>query len=210
MSRVIYTRPSAGLARDAAITNAAFTAIRNASTTLDGNNLAQEGLDPTPFSANVGHLCLAGWRRGTSGLQVLANNAYATLTVGGYALRITGPIDLTAYANSILRVRGGFAAVGADDGGGWVWGIPNQHRVYAQLAYSVGGVPAAVLDSERVRGAGDAGVAAPGGLNGYFRLFAWLPPAVYDWIEIQTRCDAAVNYRVEAAWLYAMLFPRSN
>lgn len=210
MSRVSFTRSEPGTGRLVAPVNNAFAAFVTQSTNLEAMNLAQEGLDPRIFHNDVGFFQMAGWRVGTPNVQVVAAAAWtgAALTLGGVALQLPAITAAQVPAGWALRIRAGFCA--ACDGApapGTVWGVPPTRQLDARLTYSTGGVPAVVVASHRSRSANHATI----GSNAYFRLFAYAAGGIdFDWFQIETQMlGAAINYRIEGGWIYAVAFPKA-
>ena len=206
MSRHSYTPVVPGDdARDATVVNTLFSDLVTVSTDIDGINVRREGIDPYVCAAELAHRTDGTYRRATANSASLVNVALAQLSLGGYAMRITGPF--TIASGEVGRIRAAFAAW-TDATGGPLWGIPPNRQVEGVLVYQESGgapTPTTITNSNRVRGS----VAVAGdGANGFFRLIGRLPAATYDWVEIQTRLvGGAGTYQIGYASLDMLVLP---
>lgn len=198
--------------RGAASWNTVDAVIASTSGTLDGENLADEGLD----ARNLGNGVLTVFDRNASGAIEMAveMDTEATLNNGAYAILVLGvnaeldwtAAPLTVGATDRLSIEGHVAFETKDDG--TVLGCPVGETVFAKVYYDAGAGYVALDGSEcqhmndvsfggTQRYNSDDITLSPGGL-----ISALTIRRVAIYVHISTNL---VNYRVCSAYLQAVL-----
>ncbi len=182
MSQAKPPLPLPGDARTLAVVNNIFTTIGTVSGTLDGENIAEEGLDEFSLAnqATVPIYFTADGRTvNTNG------TTYATLQVNGADVQSGG---FTIALDQQGTVRAEFQCT--NDPAGATVGIPVASVVSARLRKSVSAVVSVLVGTTMDEGDTQTGV---------YTMDSVLPPGVYDWLEIQAKCVPAANYYADHA-----------
>lgn len=179
MSQATPPLPKPGDADLRAVVNTVFSSIATASGSITGDNIAEEGLDE--FIIQRMSDVLPGYTADTRTKNT--NGAtFATMDITGLLAMTPG---FTVGIDQLAIVRAEFQLL--NDPAGGTLGAPLASIVTARLRQSISGTPAVIVGTTMDGTAYGTGV---------FVMDAVLGPGVYDFVEIQTKCDPAADYFV--------------